>query len=289
MDLSVVLPAYCAEEFIAGRLGVLADYLQVVGLTYEILVVDDGSTDGTASAVTALQRRHVRLIRLASNRGKFGALKAGIARARGRCCVVLDADVPYEPCAIGYMARQVLERRFHVVVGDRTLPGSRYGEEQTLLRRLLTRLFSLLVRLFHTAGVADTQCGIKAFRQDVASELFPLLHEERFAGDLELLYIALKYNLEVKRVPVRLVYQGRSSVHPFRDGPRLCLALALVRVRYALGRYENSCLTKLMLQDYWNDRGPATIPPARQRRARGQGLRGAGPVQGEPRDSSPTR
>jgi glycosyltransferase involved in cell wall biosynthesis len=249
MDLSVVLPAYRAAGFLAERLAILSRHLEATGLDYEIVVVDDGSPDATGEVLAALALPRLRVLTLAENRGKFGALQHGMAQARGRCCVMTDADVPYDLSTLDAMASLVNRRGFHLVIGDRTLPDSVYSTAQTWLRRVLTRWFTLLVRLFHTGGLTDTQCGLKAFRGDVARPLFALLRERRFAGDLELLYVALKHNLEVKRVPVRLVYQGPSSVRPLLDGPRLIAALITMRWRYWRGLYESAELRAIARRD----------------------------------------
>jgi glycosyltransferase involved in cell wall biosynthesis len=256
VDLSVVVPAYQAAGFAAARLGALAENLAASGLEHEILVVDDGSRDGTGAVLRSLGLPRLKVLSLHENRGKYAAIKHGIAQAQGSCCLIIDADVPYDLSAVGYMAALVNERGFDLVIGDRTLPGSVYQAEMSWVRRALTRVFTVLVRLFHTGGVADTQCGIKAFRREVAHPLFALLREERFAGDLELLYIALKYNLALRRVPVRLVFHGPSRVRPLFDGPRLVAALAAMRWRYWRGAYESEELRRLARQDYWSADGP---------------------------------
>ena len=254
MQLSLVIPCHNAATFVAERLRVLDRFLASTDLDYEIIAVNDGSTDATASELEGLALPRLRVLREPKNRGKFGALKAGMQVASGECCMFTDADVPYELDAIPYMAELVLDRQFQVVIGDRTLRGASYRSELAPVRRLLTSLFTVCIRLFVTGGLWDTQCGLKAFRRDIAQRIFPLVHDEGFAGDVELLYIALTYNLEIKRVPVRLKFQAPSSVDSFRDGWRMLVALFGIRSRSRRGAYRDAELESLSHQDYWNSK-----------------------------------
>ncbi|MBI5499547.1 MAG: glycosyltransferase [Deltaproteobacteria bacterium] len=246
-DVSVVIPAYNSASFLAERMAALAEFLDSPDGpgSSELVVVDDGSSDGTADAIRSLRFPRLVPVFRPANGGKFAALVSGMAAARGRCRVFTDADVPYEPVSITRMAELVLRRGVHVVVGDRTLPGSAYAGELGLVRRLATRGFSAFVRLFVTAGLHDTQCGLKAFRGDVADALFPLLREQGFAGDVELLYVALLHNLEIKRVPVRLRYQGRSTVKPVLHAFAMLESLARIRWRRHKGLYDSAALAAL--------------------------------------------
>jgi dolichyl-phosphate beta-glucosyltransferase len=249
LDVSVVLPAYNVAAFIEQRLGVLCDFLEASGLTYEVIVVDDGSSDDSAERIRLLDRDCTRVLRRPRNAGKYAALAFGMAACRGRCCLFTDADVPYDLSALPRMVDLVLGRGFHVVVGDRTLPGGSYSEHLGPLRWLATQIFTAFVRLFVTGGVPDTQCGFKAFRADVARYLFPLLHEQGFAGDVEILYIALKYNLAIRRLPVQLVHHGRSSVRPVRDGLSMMRAVLALAGRWRAGAYASAELEALGRDD----------------------------------------
>ena len=249
-DLSVVLPIYNAAEFIEKRLGALCDFLDASELRYEVVAVDDGSSDDSAERIVRMNRDHTRLVRRPRNEGKFAALVDGMAECSGRCCLFTDADLPYDLSSVSRMVQLVLARGLHLVIGDRTLPESSYSQHLGPLRALATRVFTAFVRLFVTGGVRDTQCGLKAFRADVASALFPLLRERRFAGDVELLYIALKYNLSIRTIPAQLVFQGRSSVRPLRDGASMLRALFALPRRWRGGAYASPELEALGREDY---------------------------------------
>jgi dolichyl-phosphate beta-glucosyltransferase len=244
-DISVVIPVFNAERFLAERLGALVRYLEESPFEHEIVAVDDGSKDSSGAILDGLASPRFVSIRSAENHGKFAAIRRGMATARGRCRIFTDADVPYRMNAILRAARLVNERGFHLLVGDRSLPQSSYAETLGPIRRVATLAFTTAVRLFVTSGLGDTQCGFKAVRGDVADAIFPLMREDGFAGDVELLYIALKHNLEIKRIPVELGFAGHSTVRPLVHGAAMLRSLFAIRQRYRSGAYESPILSRL--------------------------------------------
>jgi dolichyl-phosphate beta-glucosyltransferase len=250
-DLSLVLPVFNAALFVERSLAEAAEFLGRGSLSWEIVAVDDGSTDDTAARLAARPRENLRIVSLPRNLGKFGALKAGMQASRGRCRIFTDADLPFDLDAVPYMARLVNDRGLHIVTGDRTLAGSDYRPHVSRRRDMASAAFSFLVRMLVTGGLFDTQCGLKAFRSDVAEALFPLLAENGFAGDVELLYVALKYNLEIKRVPVRLRRSGPSTVHLGFDSVRMLGRIASLRRAWDTGRYRSPALERIGGQAYW--------------------------------------
>ena len=250
-DISLVIPVCNGADFIADTVASSRDFLARRRLNFEIVVVDDGSTDGTAAAIRPLTDERVSLIELSSNQGKFGALTLGMAEARGACRVFTDADLPYDLEAIPYIAELVNEGGFHVVVGDRTLPESCSATQTGLSRRLSSRVFSFCVRMLVTGGLFDSQCGLKGFRADVANAVFPLLTDPGFSGDVELLYIALKHNLSIRRIPVRLRATSTTTVRlTIHSLPMLGRILRL-RHNWTSGRYDSAVLSRLGSQTYW--------------------------------------
>lgn len=240
--LSVVVPAFNSANHLETRASFLLSALAEMPLDAELIIVDDGSTDDTWALI---QRLNVRGVRLEQNSGKFAAIKAGVREARGQCCVFTDSDVPFDPSVMRLMVELTLHQGFHVVVGDRTLPASVYGQRLGPGRRAATWAFRHAVRLLVAGELPDTQCGIKGFRGDVAKALFAVSQEDRFAGDVELLYVALKHNLAIRRVPVRLIHQGRTSVRPFRDAVEMATHIARLKARYARGVYDSPALRQV--------------------------------------------
>ena len=253
MNLSVVVPVHNASEFIETSVRGLAAALEARVPSHEVVLVDDGSTDGSAAILEQLRSEKVRIVSSAENRGKFGAIRLGMSAAVGDCRAFTDADMPFDHLAIPYIERLVNGRGFHIAIGDRTLADSEYRENLPLVRRLATGLFRQMIRLLITGGVVDSQCGLKGFRADVAEALFPLLTDEGFGGDIELLYVALKHNLEIRRVPVRLQRQGKSTVRLWAHAWPMLRTLARLRWNWQRGRYDSDALREIASQRYWEE------------------------------------
>ncbi|MFN4897181.1 MAG: glycosyltransferase [Pseudomonadota bacterium] len=253
MDLSLIIPLYNAEPYAAKSASMVHAFLtSLAPRTFELIFVDDGSQDRGADCVQALGLPSTTVIRLPCNLGKFGAIKAGMRAATGRCRIFTDGDIPYELGAIEYISELILSREFHLAIGDRTLAGSEYSQQLPFVRSVVTRLFTQFVRVLVAGGLFDTQCGIKGFRGDVADALFPLVRDQGFSGDVELLYIALKYNLEIKRVPVRLRRQAPSTVRVSRDGLKMLRRISKLRKAWRRGYYHSAELVSIADQSYWN-------------------------------------
>jgi len=251
MRLSVILPVFNAEAFIQQSLARLEVFLTGGFDSFEIIAVDDGSQDATLARLRAVTSPYISVVSLPQNRGKFAAIKAGVRVAKGSCILFTDADIPYDLEALPYMEQLINGRGFHLAIGDRGLPGSIYRELLPMPRRFCTDIFSHAVRLLVTGGLFDTQCGLKALRADVCREIFDLLTEDRFAADVEMLYIALKYNLEIRRMPVRLQRQGPSTVRSLRDGLKMLLTIVQLRGNWRSGRYRSEVLLNISKQFYW--------------------------------------
>ena len=252
MDLSLVIPIYNGATYAAKSAELVHGYLRSLpNLSFEIIFVDDGSSDSTSEILRSLNLPDVRVLTLPANQGKFGAIKAGMCAATGECRIFTDGDIPYELEAIHYMYNIISTRHIHVVVGDRNLPGSEYAEQLTLVRSIVTHIFTFFVRSLVTAGLFDTQCGIKGFRGDVADALFPMLRDSGFSGDVELLYVCLKYNLEIKRVPVRLRRSAPSTVRVVNHGMRMLRRISRLRRSWKKGFYYSDKMSKIADQTYW--------------------------------------
>jgi dolichyl-phosphate beta-glucosyltransferase len=238
--LSVVVPAYNEEQRLPDSLRQIMAYLGTQPYRSEVIVADDGSTDGTADAVPASP--NVRVLRL-EHRGKGGALRAGMLAATGSVRAFTDADLPYglEPVLAG--TELIRDERVHAAIGDRRLPGSDYRSGR--MRRALSGLASLAFRVLSPGEAYDTQCGLKCFRGDVAAELFRLARVDGFAIDIEILFVLRCYGLRVERVPVRLEAAARTSVHVIRDSVRAARDVTSVRLDWARGRYRSDVLARI--------------------------------------------
>jgi dolichyl-phosphate beta-glucosyltransferase len=257
--LSVVIPAYNASAFINRTTRELADALRRLNVSWEVIVVDDGSEDDTSGAV--FDHPQIRTLRLASNVGKGMAVRTGMLAARGRIRIFTDADLPYGTTPFMLALEYIQRRGFHAVIGDRALPGSEYGHATTL-RRVISALASFIFRTLVTGGMYDTQCGFKALRGDVADALFELVTIKRFAFDVEIIYLLLKYNLDIKRVQVKQERESPSTVHVVRDTLRAIGDILQLRWNWMNGRYASPALSRIFLADIpqgSNDNKPTLV------------------------------
>jgi len=236
--LSVVVPAYRSAAVLERHLPVLFAYLESLKITYEVVVCDDGSDDGGATR-RITERLGCVYVANERNRGKGAAVRRGMLAARGRYRIYTDADIPLELEVIERALYYLGWKEFHVVAGDRTLPDSAYYTEQPLLRRAGSHVFASITGRLVTGGWYDTQCGLKGFRGEVADDLFRVARVDRFAADVELLYIALKRNYDIKRLAVKLRNRDDSSVRVLRDGARMVIDLFAIRFHMLRGHYTS--------------------------------------------------
>lgn len=255
--LSVVLPVYGAATLATRSVAALLQYLDARAEPWEVIVVDDGGNDFEATPLP----RHpsVHLLRHPRNFGKGAAVRTGMLAARGRVRVYTDVDLPYDLDLIPTLA-QYIETGFHLAVGDRTLPGSQYHTPLTRRRRLLSGVGTRFIGSLVTGGFHDTQCGIKAFRGDVAGELFRLVTLPRFAFDVEVIYLALKHRLDIKRVPVQLRHNDTTSVRPLRDAVRAAVDVLGIKAKQLRGQYASAYLEQILVAEALAAREPHSKP-----------------------------
>lgn len=247
-DLSIILPCYRAERLARRSVAELCAFLAPLPAgSWEIVVVDDGGGDFGPEWD---DEGPVRVVRMPRNRGKGAAVSAGMAAAHGRARVFTDIDLPYDPELILVAAEYVLNRGFHLVVGDRRLPSSCYHEELGVGRRIASGLASTFIGRLVTGGFFDTQCGLKAVRGDVAGEVFPLLRIQRFAFDVELIYVSLLHRLDIKRIPVRLRRNEQSSVRILRDCSRAAIDVLRIKYHQLRGEYTSRALHQLLADEF---------------------------------------
>jgi len=235
--LSVVIPAYNESDRVATTIErVRADLAGPVGDGgLEVIVVDDGSTDGTADVARAAGAD--RVVTYHPNRGKGAAVRAGVLEATGRTIAFTDADLSSAPAQIVGLMEQV-ESGWDVVVGSRkhtdTLTVVRAGR----LREAGGRLVNVMTGIVLLGGYRDTQCGLKAMRSDVARLIFTHCRIDGFAFDVEIFHLVERYRLTLVEAPVEVVNSSRSTVHVIRDAGRLVVDLFRIRTWARLGQYE---------------------------------------------------
>lgn len=233
--LSVVIPAFDEAERIGPTLAAVRDYFQSRAVQAEIIVVDDGSRDGTAVRAEAALSGFAasRIIRLPGNLGKGAAIRAGVLEARGDLVLFSDADLSTPIAEIGKFL-PLIESGADVVIGSRALPGSDIQVRQRTLREGMGKFFNRLVRLLVLKGITDTQCGFKLFRRDAARAVFSEARIRGFGFDVEILALCARRGYRIRQVPVAWRNSPPSRVRLVRSS--LGMIADLVRIRRRLGR-----------------------------------------------------
>jgi len=237
--LSVVVPAYNEETRITGTIEKIGSYLEDNFAESEIIVVDDGSTDGTASVITDLGRKfgNIRLIQYAENAGKGYAIRKGVLSSQGNLLLISDADMS---TPIEEVERLIpfIRRGFDIVIGSRGLEESDIIVRQPWYRQNMGKIFNLIVRVLVIGGIRDTQCGFKLFKGDVSRTLFAKSRIDGFSFDVEILVLAKNEGYQIKEVPVRWVNSPNSKVKLMRDPIRMFLELFKIRAYLLAGKYN---------------------------------------------------
>ncbi len=230
--LSIIIAAYNEEKRIEASLGKVRKFLESRG-DYEIIVVDDGSTDTTAQKVLGFKSAipHLNLISYRVNRGKGYALRTGVLASRGDFVLLSDADLSTPIEEIDKIMPLVATGQGDVIIGSRALALSEIIKKQPWWRRGMGRIFNKFVRLLVLDDFADTQCGFKLFSGGIARELFAEARIDRFAFDVEILALAKKRGYRIFDTPIRWINAPGSKVNPVIDSPQMLFDLCRIRLR----------------------------------------------------------
>jgi len=237
--LSIIIPAYNEEKRLPNTIKKIAKYLASFSFQSEIIIVDDGSTDGTAKLAEEMTFLYpcLRVIHLKKNRGKGCAVRSGILEAKGKYILFSDADLS-TPISEAEKLLVYLKSGYDIAIGSRKLPQSKIEVRQPFLRELMGSVFSIMVQVLVVQGVKDTQCGFKCFTQKSALRIFREQRLNGFGFDVEVLYLASKYGFSVKEVPVRWSDSPRTTVKLMRDSIKMFLDLLKIRYNDIRGRYS---------------------------------------------------
>ncbi len=231
VSLTVVVPAYNEYRRLPLTLMEMIDYLDTQSLSYELLVVDDGSRDETAALVAKFEkiRRQVRLIRMPNNHGKGHAVKLGVLNAKGTRVMFADADgaTPFSEVA---RLNAALDKGADVAIGSRALFGSDTRVTTRWHRKYLGRIFNAVVNFVVLPGIADTQCGFKMFSNHAARFLFEHQRSNGFSFDVEILYLAQKAHLKIAEVPINWNNVPGSKVNLLTDSLRMLRDIFLFKM-----------------------------------------------------------
>ncbi|MFH1280068.1 MAG: glycosyltransferase [Candidatus Beckwithbacteria bacterium] len=245
-SISIVIPAFNeSDNFNQGVLTQVADYLKENNLTWPVIVVDDGSTDGSNKNIkTWVEKQPNWTFIQNSHQGKAATVKTGVFAVKTKYTLFTDFD---QATPIGEVKKLIpfLGKGCQIVIGSREVQGST-REKEPALRHLMGKVFNFVVQLFAIRGIHDTQCGFKLFNTKVAKELFnslkiyqPKNEKHAFTGafDVELLFIANKRKIKIAEVPITWHHASTTRVSPIRDSIRMFFDVLRIRLADILGAY----------------------------------------------------
>jgi dolichyl-phosphate beta-glucosyltransferase len=200
LNLTVVIPAFNEEKRLPGTLAAMLPFLRGRGEPFEIVVVDDGSTDLTAEVARGAGEE-VRVLQNPGNRGKGYSVRNGMLNARGAWRLMSDADLS-TPIEELDTLKGALRGDAQIAIASRSIPGARLEKRQPIMREMSGRFFNVIVRFMLLPGIKDTQCGFKLFSKDAAEAAFRNARLDGFAFDVEALVLARRAGFEIREVPV---------------------------------------------------------------------------------------
>ncbi|XP_034034166.1 dolichyl-phosphate beta-glucosyltransferase [Thalassophryne amazonica] len=251
-DLSVVIPAYNEELRMPVMLDEAMEYLedrqrQQPSFTYEVIVVDDGSKDKTTEVAFRYTKWYgsdkVRVLTLVKNRGKGGAVRMGTLSSRGKVILMADADgatkfSDIEKVEVGLQSLNPKPNNMAISCGSRAHLEKESVAQRSVFRTFLMYGFHFLVWFFCVKGIKDTQCGFKLFTREAALKTFSSLHVERWAFDVEVLYIAQCFKIPIAEVAVNWTEIEGSKLVPFWSWLQMGRDLIFIRLRYITGAWK---------------------------------------------------
>jgi glycosyltransferase involved in cell wall biosynthesis len=239
--LSIVIPAYNESARIEAALSSVLTCVEARSWDAEILVVDDGSTDGTPAIIQRWRSTHPRLhlIQNPGNRGKGYSVRNGLLQSAGDIVMFTDADLS-APIEEAERLIEAIDNGADVAIGSRWLDKQKQTIHQPIYRRFFGRCFNWVTRKVIGLPFKDTQCGFKAFKRDAAQTIFRLQTIERWGFDPEILFIARKLKYTIVEVPVTWGHDERSRISYLKDGLQMLQEMGQIRANSLRGRYDEA-------------------------------------------------
>ncbi len=264
--LSIIIPARNEARRLPSTLEKIAHFLSRQDYDAEVIVVDNGSTDGTAATVQEFTRQHEGFpitVVYEPRRGKGAAVRTGMLHGTGEILFLCDADLSMPIEELDKFLTKLPEQT-DIAIGCRECPGSsRLGEP--IHRRLMSRVFNQLLRSLGLTGLPDTQCGFKAFRRNVAYDVFAAQTIPGWGFDVEILAIARRRRYSVASVPIAWNHDADSRVRPFLDVVAMFQEIWSIRQRLRQGLYDRTFKSQTTVVD---SSRPARLPSVGQLRRR---------------------
>lgn len=227
-QLSVIIPAYNEGKRIGSSLQKAVDYLDNHELSYEILVVDDGSRDDTVQQTLNFKHSDIRAIKQPRNMGKGAAVRRGMLEAEGDIRIFTDADFSTPIYEIEKLINKIISGA-DICIGSRALDPTMIKEHQPFYREFMGKTFNKIVQLLLFKGISDTQCGFKGFTKNATESIFNKAKIDGFSFDVEILYLADQAGFKVEQVPVEWYNDNRSKVNPIKDSTMMIIELFRIK------------------------------------------------------------
>jgi glycosyltransferase involved in cell wall biosynthesis len=244
LSLSIVVPAYNEGSRLGKSLSAIATYLNEFHPRSELIVVDDGSTDNTASVareeLANSPNLRTSVISYQSNLGKGRAVRLGLLASRGEIVLFTDADLSTPITETPKVIEPISRGECDLTFGSRALDRSLIGVHQPWRREQGGRVFNLIVRLATGLPFWDTQCGFKAFRMSSCRPIIEGATIDRFGFDVELLYVAYRAGLRLKEIPVRWNHEQGSKVNVASDSIKMLSEVGRIRQQARRGVYDRA-------------------------------------------------
>jgi glycosyltransferase involved in cell wall biosynthesis len=236
--VSIVVPAFNEATRIGDSIKQIDQFMRRSPLSFELIVVDDGSSDRTAEVVSRSKVKGLRLVKNGRNQGKGYTVQQGVLAASGAYVLFTDADLSAPIEELDKLLDVALKEDADVVIGSRAVDRSFIEKHQSRLRELSGMTFNLMVRLLLGLPLQDTQCGFKLFHRARSRRVFEQQTTRGFGFDAELLFLAKRNGLKILETPVRWRHAEGSKVSVLRDGMRMFLDLIRIRWNSLVGRYS---------------------------------------------------
>ena len=232
VQLSIVIPVYNQEKSVSAALERIGRVIESTGLSYELIVVNDGSRDGTMTAIRsqASHNSNLRMVSYSQNVGKGYAVKTGIANSHGDSVIFTDGDLDISPNMISEYIRQLQD--CDLVIASKRHPQSKVNAPAS--RKFLSRAFNLVVRILTGISIKDTQSGLKAGNGTALRAIFKLMLVKRYAFDVELLTIASLLKMQIKEMPIEINLDRKFKV---KDIARMFIDVLAISYRYRVRRW----------------------------------------------------
>jgi dolichyl-phosphate beta-glucosyltransferase len=241
-SLSIVIPAFDESERLGSSLRQILQFAEKKKGGAEVIVVDDGSTDGTGdtsrNVFAEFGNVPAKVVQYDGNRGKGFAVRAGLREAQGKIALFTDADLSTPIEESPKLIDPIRNGKVDVTFGSRALDRSLIGTHQPWRREQGGKVFNLIVRKMTGLPYWDTQCGFKAFDMEKFRPLLDVMTIDRFGFDVEFLYVARLHKLRLAEIPVRWNHDERTKVNVFRDSRRMFGEVAEIRRNARKGVYD---------------------------------------------------